>query len=215
MISVELNNVGKKFKSEWIFKNLTYTLEAGEALAIQGGNGSGKSTLLQIISSFVTPTAGTLNFFDDGKAISYDSVFKHISFASPYLQLIEEFTLTELVNHYAALKPFENKLSTKSFIERIELTNASNKYIKQFSSGMKQRLKLGLALCSNSGLVLLDEPISNLDKSAIAWYKTLVEASQKSKTIVVCSNAIEDEFWFCKKQLNMQDFKANRTSNKL
>ncbi len=207
MISVELNNVGKKFKSEWIFKNLTYTIKAGEALVIQGGNGSGKSTLLQIISSFVTPTTGTVNFFNDGKVISSDAVFKHISFASPYLQLIEEFTLTELVNHFTALKPFENELSTKNFIERIELTHASNKYIKQFSSGMKQRLKLGLALCSSSKLVLLDEPISNLDKNAINWYKNLIESSQKNKTIVVCSNAIEDEFWFCNQQLNIQDFK--------
>lgn len=203
MISIELNNIGKKFKSEWVFRKLNYTINAGDTLVIKGGNGSGKSTLIQIISAYVNATEGTINYYYNNNEIALTTIHNHISFASPYLQLTEEFTLLELVNHYSKLKPFQNNITSQHFIDSVELTHATNKYISQFSSGMKQRLKLGLAILSKTDLLLLDEPISNLDRKAIDWYKNLIKNNITNRTVVVCSNAIEEEFWFCDKQFNL------------
>ena len=100
-----------------------------------------------------------------------------------------------------------NNFSAKQIIDLIELDGAKNKLVKQFSSGMKQRLKLGLAILSDTPLLLLDEPLSNLDKKSITWYQELVVNHCKERTVIVCSNAIDDEFNFCNAELNVMDYK--------
>jgi len=207
-VQITLNNLGKKFSSEWIFRNLSYEISAADKLVILGGNGSGKSTLLQVISGFVTPNEGGIQYTaKDNQKITLENLRNHVSFASPYLQLVEDFTLTEMVEHSRIFKPFLNKLSSKEIIDLIQLSHAKEKFIKQFSSGMKQRLKLGLAILSDTSLLLIDEPVSNLDKDGISWYKDLIENYTAKRTVIICSNNIEQEYFFCKKQLNVMDFK--------
>lgn len=207
MLSIQLNKLGKKFNREWIFKDLTYTIAGNQKLLISGGNGSGKSTLLQVLSGFVAPNAGTVDYLFENKKLSFEKTKDYISFASPYLQLIEDFTLKELVDHVRVYKRFASDCSTADFIDRINLKSAKDKYVKQFSSGMKQRLKLGLAILSATPLLLLDEPVSNLDKEAIAWYKQLLLEHLNERTIIVCSNAINDEHFFCDTEIKVEDFK--------
>lgn len=210
MLSVSLNNIGKKYNREWIFRNLNYEVLANDKLVLLGGNGSGKSTLLQIISGFISPNEGELIVSQQSKDSNLKSSIINpqlISFASPYIQLIEDFTLLEIIEHSGLFKPFKNKLSSSQIIEILELSHAKTKFIKQFSSGMKQRLKLGLAILADTSILLLDEPVSNLDKKAIDWYKNLITSYSENRTVIVASNAIADEYFFCTKQLNVMDFK--------
>ena len=207
MLSIQLNNLGKKFNKEWIFKDLTYTINAGDKVVILGGNGSGKSTLLQVISGFITENEGSVIYRSNDKIIAVDKIKNFISFASPYIQLVEDFTLTEMIDHTKIFKPFVKDLSTEQIIELLDLTKARNKLIKQFSSGMKQRLKLGVAILCDTPLLLLDEPVSNLDTKAIEWYKELIKTYSQNRTVIVASNAIQDEFFICDKQLNVMDYK--------
>lgn len=207
MISIQINNLGKKFNKEWIFRNLSLNILANQKLVILGGNGSGKSTLLQLISGFSTPNEGSLNYYSKGKKIEQDKIKKNVSFASPYIQLIEDFTLEELINHLLIYKPFINDLKTEQIIELIDLKKEKNKFINQFSSGMKQRLKVGLAVLSATELLLLDEPLSNLDKNACDWYKQIISCYSFNKTVIVCSNATHEEYFFCDAQINVAEFK--------
>jgi ABC-type multidrug transport system ATPase subunit len=207
LFSINLNNTGKKFRREWIFRQLSYEIKAGQKLVVLGGNGSGKSTLLQLISGFVAPSEGEIQHSLSGNPVPPEQLHHYISFASPYLQVIEDFTLLEMAEHARSFKASTNQLSPEEFIECIQLTKSSNKYIREFSSGMKQRLKLGLAILSDTPLLLLDEPLSNLDKEGIAWYKTMIPTYASSRTVIVCSNAINEEYFFCNTQLNVMDFK--------
>lgn len=207
MVSISLNNLGKKFNREWIFKNLSCQIDSADKLVILGGNGSGKSTLLQVISGFVTPNEGNLIYTYNGKAVETEKIKDLISFASPYLQLIEEFTLQELILHTSEFKPFINGVTNEEVLNCIQLSHAKNKYIKQFSSGMKQRLKLGLAILADTPVLLLDEPVSNLDKTAIDWYQKLITAYTANRTVIVCSNAINEEHFFCTKTIDVSNYK--------
>lgn len=207
MISISINKLGKKFNREWIFRNVNFEISAGDKLVILGGNGSGKSTLLQVISGFVTQNEGEVLFKDNGAIVDQEKTKNLISFASPYLQLVEEFTLIETINHAAIFKPFGNSIKTNDVLQLLQLEPAKHKFIKQFSSGMKQRLKLGLAILANTPVLLLDEPVSNLDRSAIEWYRNLLLNHAKNRTIIVCSNAITDEYFFCDKKLDVTDYK--------
>lgn len=211
-INISLSSIGKKFGSEWIFRELTAEIKAGDKLLISGGNGSGKSTLLQVISGFITPNEGKIVFSFNDKKSEAENIKNYISLASPYLQLIEDFTLREAIEHSGIFKPFVNKLSSVEVIEMLELSHAKNKFIKQFSSGMKQRLKLGLAILADAPLLLLDEPVSNLDKNAINWYKNLIQTHTSNRTVIVCSNNIDEEHFFCTCQLNLSDYKTKKSA---
>lgn len=206
-LHIHLENVSKKFAAEWIFKNVSLHIAPGDKLVILGGNGSGKSTLLQIVSGYVLPNTGTLTYTNNNIKVDAEELKNYLSIATPYLELIEDYTLAEIIEHCATYKSFVNGLSTTEIIEISGLSQAKNKYIKNYSSGMKQRVRLTLAILADCPLLLLDEPVSNLDKAAIDWFKNLIHKYAAHKTIVVCSNSIKEEFEFCTKELDVSKFK--------
>lgn len=206
-VSIQLKAISKKFNREWIFKDVTVDIEPATKLVILGGNGSGKSTLLQIISGFLIPDKGNITYSSNTIEIKADDIHSYISYASPYIQLTEEYTLSELVQHTKLFKSFLTGLGEAEIIHLLELTHAANKPIKHFSSGMKQRAKLGLAILADSPILLLDEPLSNLDLNGVSWYKNLMDRYAANKTVVVCSNAIKDEYSFCTKELTISNYK--------
>ena len=208
MISIQTYDLGKRFGREWIFRSLNLHLDKSDKLVITGSNGSGKSTLLQILSGYVLPTEGTISWKDKHDTeISKENIFKHVSIASPALELIEEFTPLELIKHQRCFKSFQGNLSDLDLIEIALLSPHKNKVIKNFSSGMKQRLKLTLAVVADASLLLLDEPIINLDHNGIEWYKELIKTRALHKTIIVCSNKQKDEYEFCSREISIDDFK--------
>ncbi len=206
-VSIHINNLGKKFVNEWIFKDVTLTIPPAEKLVIMGANGSGKSTLLQSIASFLIPTKGEVVWKDENQTIEDDTIYKHLSMASPYMELIEDFTLTETIEHQRIFKPFINNSSTEELIKLMQLDHASEKYLKNYSSGMKQRVKLGLAILADCPVLLLDEPCSNLDTNAISWYQNMINEFAKNKTVIVCSNAVKEEYLFCTNKIEIENYK--------
>jgi len=203
-MQISLAQACKRFNKEWIFKNLNFQFEAGKHYALVGNNGSGKSTLLQIIAGYSGLTKGSISWspFD---AIN---IYEQISFAAPYLELVEEFTATEQFKFQAQFKSIQKDLSTEKILELIGLKNAAHKQIRYYSSGMKQRLKLALAIFSDCPILLLDEPCSNLDKEGYALYDTLIKEYAMHKLIIVGSND-PAEYHFCKEQVNLMDYKLD------
>jgi ABC-type multidrug transport system ATPase subunit len=204
---ISLQNVGKRYNHEWIFRGISYTFKQNEHTVIRGANGSGKSTLLQVILGSTIASEGELSYSANGKEVNVEEGLGLFSLATPYLELVEEFTLIEMLEFHQKMKSFKVGLTIDSIIETLYLTDSKNKAIKYYSSGMKQRVKLGLALLSDTPFVLLDEPTSNLDAAAIEWYKNLVESNKEGRIIIVCSNDQKDEFSFCSEELNVNDYK--------
>lgn len=208
-MQISLTNIGKRYNYEWIFRNVNYEFSSADKYVILGGNGSGKSTLLQVIAGNLTSSEGEINYTVDPQTpIAVENIFQHLSYASPYLELFEEFTLTESIEFQAKFKPFYTGLDTKAIIALTQLEKAKDKQLKNYSSGMKQRVKLAMAILANTPLLLLDEPTSNLDKKAIDWYQDLIVKYTGNRLVIVCSNQIEHEYFFCKKQLHIEDYKS-------
>lgn len=206
LLKISLENIGKKFKNEWIFRNLNFEFTKNEPIAIIGPNGSGKSTLMQALAGAIPVNEGKVKYSDENKEILDENWHTLLSFSAPYLELIEEFTLAETVNFHVKFKPFKADISQKVFLEIIELEKHKDKLVKNFSSGMRQKLKLGLAFYSQTEILLLDEPTSNLDQKGFDWYLANVENSLKDKIVIVSSNEPK-EYIFCKNHLNILDFK--------
>lgn len=209
-MEIKLASVGKKFKKEWIIKDFTQQFNLNDRYVIKGSNGSGKSTFLKLISGFLTPTTGNIAFSKDNHTISDQSVYKKIAYCSPYIDVFEEYTINELFQFYTKLQPLKFTESVVQFNNILELANTKNKPIKDFSSGMKQRVKLALAILSDAPILLLDEPTSNLDKQAINWYQQLVTNNLDDKIVFVASNVAEEEYFFCDKTINIMDYKLKK-----
>ncbi len=206
-LHIHVTNAGKKFGKEWIFRHINLEIVPGEKIVILGLNGSGKSTLLQALTGYLTLNEGAVVYTENAKKIEEELMYNAISLASPYLELVEDFTLREQIEHAAVYKPFLNHLTANAVIELSGLAPHSEKYIRLFSSGMKQRLKLVLAILADAPVLFLDEPTTNLDATVIDWYKKMIADYATHKTIIVCSNSIKDEYDFCTKTLTMEEFK--------
>lgn len=196
-MEVTLSGIGKTFNREVIFREVSMTLTTGSRTAILGPNGSGKSTLLQVIAGALVPTAGTVAHALDGRPIAPDAVYRHTSIAAPYLGLYEELSLRQAIRFHTRFKPLRPGLKDHDVARIAYLEHAADKPVQHFSSGMKQRLKLALAILSDTSLLLLDEPASNLDAEAIAWFRELLRDHLDERTLVVASNRQEAEHELC------------------
>jgi ABC-2 type transport system ATP-binding protein len=204
---IQLHNLGKRFGDYWLFRNLNLTISKGEKLAFTGNNGSGKSTLLQLISGHMRPSEGTIHIRNGAQEIANDQWFQYFSFSAPYIDIIEEFTATEFLIFYGAHKKMMKNISPSEIISLCNLTSFSSQPISSFSSGMKQRLKLACTVLTDVPLLLLDEPLSNLDESGSEFYRSLIAEHTKEKTVIICSNDLEKEISFCNRRIMISDYK--------
>jgi ABC-type multidrug transport system ATPase subunit len=205
-MKISLTDAGKRFNRDWIFRHLTYEFSAGQSYAIIGPNGSGKSTLLQVLSGSMQVNEGIGEWSMDNKRLEPEKVYNYISICAPYLEVVEEMTLIEFLDFHACFKPFLPLITSEKIISILGLENAVNKQIRNYSSGMKQRVKLAQSIFSDVPVVLLDEPCTNLDSTGIQLYHSLINEYCKNRMVVVSSND-EVEFSFCKEKISLTTYK--------
>ena len=205
-MNIEVENLGKRFNREWIFKKLTFLFDAGTTYAIVGPNGCGKSTLLQVLWGQLPQSVGKIKYTRSSQVVEGSDVFEHLSIATPYMDLIEEFTLLQMVEFHFKFKKLRNGLSTNDFLELLELQPAKNKTLDKFSSGMRQRVKLGLAFYSDVQAIFLDEPTTNLDKTSTQWYLKNLHGLPKDMLIFIASNQ-EHEYPNDAKKIEILNYK--------
>ena len=204
--TILLENIGRRFNRDWIFREVNYTFQSGSIYAILGPNGSGKSTMLQVLNGSLGQSAGKISYVYDEKPVEVEAIYQHLSLAAPYLELIEDFSLSEMIDFHFRFKAYKNGVDKELVTDILALPDAKNKLIKYFSSGMKQRLKLALAFCSDTPLLMLDEPTSNLDNQGVDWYLSLVQKFAENRLTIICSNQLH-EYSFCNESLDITDFK--------
>lgn len=206
--SIKLEESGKRFNRDWIFRKVIYEFHIGQAYAITGPNGSGKSTLLQAIAGSLYLSEGKVLYLSSlpETSIEPEFFFKHLSIAAPYLELIEEMTAREFLRFHHRFKPLISGISIDEILTMIGLERSMDKQIRFFSSGMKQRMKLAQAVFSDTPVLLLDEPCTNLDKPGYTLYHSLIGDYCMNKLIIVSSNDAH-EMDFCSEKLNILDYK--------
>ncbi|MGO1243471.1 MAG: ABC transporter ATP-binding protein [Sphingobacterium sp.] len=207
-MNITLQNLGRRYNREWIFRHIDYTFSFGKKYAILGPNGSGKSTLLKVISGSLTPSEGSLVYQNQSQGdITVEDIYGELTIAAPYVELIEEFTLKEMLEFHFKFKSYLQGYNLHEVIALLQLEKAIDKEIRFFSSGMKQRVKLVLACCSMGGIVLLDEPTSNLDLAGEAWYLSLIEKTIHENRILIVASNQEKEYPFCDAFLHILSYK--------
>ena len=202
-----LTDAGKRYNREWIFRHVNYEFLPGRTYAITGPNGSGKSTLLQVLSGAILTNEGKVSFFRNHNELPAEMQFREVSVCAPYLEVIEEMSALEFLQFHFTFKPVLMGMEPKEIIRIIQLEHAADKQIRYYSSGMKQRIKLAQAFFTETPVVLLDEPCTNLDTDGIGLYLQLINDYSLNRTIVVSSNDVT-EYSFCEKHLDMKSMKT-------
>jgi ABC-type multidrug transport system ATPase subunit len=188
MVEIQLSNVSKRYAFQWIIKDLNADFTDQHISAIAGNNGSGKSTLIKILSGFLSPSQGVLKYAIDNNKLPVSDIYKRISLVAPYTDLINEFTLEEMLHFHSKFKPFRQQINISDFQEIIQLKVAPDKQLFQYSSGMKQKIQLALAILSDTSILLLDEPTSFLDVNAKKWFSDLLQKNTQNRCVIIASN---------------------------
>ncbi len=203
---ITLENIGKRFQSHWVFKRVNLHLEKGNAYVVLGANGIGKSTLLRIIAGMQSHSQGKVKYNLDHKEIPTEKIFRHISYCAPSMDLIEEMTLREFLQFHFTFKKIKKGYTIELIIEALGMQKDANKFIGAFSSGMKQRVKLAQAFFSETLVLLLDEPCTNLDIAGVALYDTWLQQAQSENRLILIASNDEKEYKGVTQKVDMNQF---------
>jgi ABC-type multidrug transport system ATPase subunit len=203
-MQITLSNISKRYNQQWIMRDVNFEFSTPNKIALLGINGSGKSTLLQMIAGYIIPSFGKIEYGLNKQNIAADKIYNHIGFCAPSMELIEEYTLQEFLSFHFQYK--KAILPIDETIAYIGLQDATHKKIENFSSGMKQRVKLAQSIMQDAPLLLLDEPCCNLDVYGIALYQKMIADFAMDKLVIISSNDVH-EYEFCNQQIQMSDYK--------
>jgi ABC-type multidrug transport system ATPase subunit len=195
-LRVYLYDIAKRYEQQFILKSLDRKYEAGEIYGLAGPNGAGKSTLMKIISGYLNYSSGKLEYWNGEQLVQRNEVYTEVSYVAPYMAVTDEFSLEEMFVFQQRFKAFRQRMLFSEFLDTIELKNQGSKPIKYYSSGMQQKIKLGLSILADSSLLLIDEPTSYLDSTAKAWFLEILGKNKSDRTVIIASNDVED-FFYC------------------
>lgn len=213
-LGISLRGLGRRFQRHWVFRGLDFELRAGAPTAILGPNGAGKSTLLAVIAGWLPTTEGTVTYHWGTAPLPADTLYRHTALAAPYLDLPDELTVLEAAAFQARLKPLRAGVAgPEAVVAHARLDGPlAHRLVRDLSSGMRQRLRLALALLSDAPLVLLDEPTGNLDRPGIAWYQALISETCTPERLVLVASNVPEEYGFCTHQLDLAAFRPTPRS---
>ena len=207
--TIDCANVGKRYMYEWVIRGFDYSFRTGQCYAIKGPNGSGKSTLLKMLSGHATPSHGSIKFISKGKECPVSDVFNYITYTAPYIELLDELTVNELIHLHHGLRPVDNLTEVIDLVTSLPFKSMLDKKIGELSSGMKQRIKLILAIKTNTSIILLDEPGTNLDDEGKRWFEELLRPKLDDHIVIIASNE-ESDLALSNHSLLVTDYKEKR-----
>ncbi len=199
MFMLQCVDLGKAFGRRWLFRHLSFTVPQGTGLVILGPNGSGKTTLLRLLCGLMQLTEGQVVWKCEEIELSPVKARPLLGAVLPDCEPYEELTAEENLKLVANLRgvPAEN---VGEWLERVGLTNAKNQLVREFSSGMKLRLKMAMALVHEPMALLLDEPTAMLDEQGRQLVAELI-AEQKRRGIVVIATNDERDVGYGEQQV--------------
>ena len=191
-VTLSGNNLKKVFNRRSIFDDVSFKVVSGQTLLITGPNGSGKSTLVSIISGVLTASAGNVDAKVDGTDVG-ETMYRAIGLVSPYLQMYEEFSPRENLEFVLSARGLNDlRGRIQPLLEELQLKGRIDDPVRTYSSGMKQRVKFAFALIHQPPVLILDEPMSNLDAKGIEMVKGIMDAQRQQGILVVATNDVTD-----------------------
>jgi heme exporter protein A len=206
--SLKAVSLKKTFGRRLIFSDINFELIQNGIFGISGPNGSGKSTLAKILAGLVSPSSGKIIHKIKSEEILPEKLHNYIGFVSPYLVLYDEFSAYENLEFISRIRGIGiDKEKTGTLLKRLLLFNRKDDLIKTYSSGMKQRLKFIFALVHSPGVLILDEPTSNLDEEGKQSVYNIIREESGVRIVIIASNE-ERDLELCSSKLMLEEYKT-------
>jgi zinc transport system ATP-binding protein len=189
---IQVSNLSFSYNGTTVLKNVSFTVHEREFLALIGPNGGGKTTLLKLLLGLLNPDSGEILIFDEpppksAHRIGYvpQDVAMNRSFP---ISVIDVVLMGRLRSHRGARISEEDRNAAKKALSQLEMLPYQNRRIDDLSGGQKERVFIARALAADPDLLLLDEPIANLDNAGRGELYALLKEINKTKTILVVSH---------------------------
>ncbi len=191
-LTLAATNLKKLFNWRVIFRDISFEVSRGQTLLVTGRNGSGKSTLVKIISGVLTPTSGSVTVNGAGNGKGNDRP-DFVGLVSPYLQMYDEFSARENIQYALAIRGRRVDVAwIDELLRRVGLFDRRHDAVRTYSSGMKQRVKYAFALAHKPPVLLLDEPMANLDSEGTSIVRDIMTMQRNEGILVVATNDLSD-----------------------
>ncbi len=192
---LELKGINKSFGGASVLSDVNLTVNEGDFVSIIGYSGTGKSTLINVIAGLLKPDTGEAKM--DGQPITGPGPERGIVFQNysllPWLTVSENIRLA-VDQLYPQMTPAERAAHVRKHVEMVKLGHAADKYPKELSGGMRQRVSVARTLAANPRILLLDEPLSALDALTRATLQDeIAEIWQNNRTTVIWITNDPDE----------------------
>ncbi|MFH1188393.1 MAG: ATP-binding cassette domain-containing protein [bacterium] len=165
-IIIKISSLTKKFDTNTAVDNISFTVKKGEIFAFLGPNGAGKTTTIKMLTTLLRPTSGTI-IIDGINVVEYPNLARRafgIVFQDPSLD--GELTVYENMKFHAVLYGIPKEVYCERIpylLQLVELEDRKNRFVKNFSGGMKRRLEIARGLLHHPKILFLDEPTLGLD----------------------------------------------------
>lgn len=192
-MKITVRNLQKKFNLRQVIRDINFELQDVDSAVITGPNGSGKTTLVKMICGLMSPSNGSVEFFDGEKKLERDEANQQIGLVGPYLQLYKDLTANENLHFFAKARYGSvDKNRIKKLLEMTGLKGRGSDELKTYSSGMLQRVKYIAALYHQPQVLILDEPTANLDESGKNIVYQIIEDQKKDNVVIIATNEVEE-----------------------
>jgi len=208
MLSIEINNLNKKYKNIFAVKNINFKINKGKTIGLLGPNGCGKSTTIGMILGLIKPTSGSVLINGKNIETNRTSLLEKINFISPYIELPKKLTIEENLKVYGRLygvKNLNNKIL--ELMETLNLNEFRKRKTGELSSGQKNRVSLAKALINDPEILLLDEPTASLDPDVGDYVRGIIEkfVAKNGSTILLASHNMDEVERLCDEVLMMKN----------
>jgi len=206
-ITININNLNKKYKNILAVKNLNFKISKGQTIGLLGPNGCGKSTTIGMLLGLIKPTTGNVIINGQNMESNRTNLLQKMNFISPYIELPKKLTIEENLKVYGRMygvKNLENKVI--ELMKMLNLVEFKKKKTGELSSGQKNRVSLAKALINDPDILLLDEPTASLDPDVSDYVRGIIEnfASKKNKTILIASHNMNEVERLCDEVMMMK-----------
>lgn len=196
---LEVKNLTKVFKNGRGIRDISFDIFKGDVFGFLGPNGAGKTTVMKIITGLSQPDRGEVRIFDCNIADSFENAMARVGCLIETVDAYEYMTACKNLELAARFYPDIKKTRVEEVLEDVGLGQFKHEKTGNFSLGMKQRLGLALAIISDPGFVILDEPVNGLDiEGMVDVRNTIVQlAREKQTTFFISSHLVHEIEMVC------------------